>query len=133
MSRYREFITASLILGASVVQCAVNPDGARVVVPVGDDEASPFADIKTYDPDQNDCPLPCAHLDIVHTWVTYLSADRLRRCQQPTPLQLSPTQRPSGGMLIRVCTFGGAGGGEPIITSNTNLTYTITEASKVAN
>ncbi|KAF3802950.1 Killer toxin subunits alpha/beta [Colletotrichum gloeosporioides] len=130
MSRYREFITASLILGASVVQCAVNPNGARVVVPVGDDGASPIADIKTYDPDRHDCPLPCAHLDNVHTWVTYLSVDRLRRCQQPTPLQLSATQRLSGDMLIRVCTFGGAGGGEPIITSNTNLTCTITEASK---
>ncbi|KAI8262413.1 hypothetical protein K4K56_005864 [Colletotrichum sp. SAR 10_98] len=130
----RRFITASLILGAGVVQCAVNLDGARVVAPVGDDDPSPIADIKIYEPDQHDCPLPCAHLDNVHTWVTYLSVDRLRRCQQPMLLQLSPTQRLSGGVLIRACTFGGAAGGEPIITSNNiNLTYATTEAAKVAN
>ncbi|KAK1990037.1 glycoside hydrolase [Colletotrichum falcatum] len=62
------------------------------VAPVGDGDPSPIGDIKTYEPDQHDCPIPCAHLENVHTWVTYCSVNRLRRCQQPMLLQFSPTQ-----------------------------------------
>lgn len=58
----RRYITASLVLGASLVQCAVNLDGTQTVAPVGDDDPSPIGDIKTYEPDQHDCPLPVAHV-----------------------------------------------------------------------
>ncbi|KAK2036421.1 glycoside hydrolase family 18 protein [Colletotrichum somersetense] len=133
----RSYITAVLLLGPSLVQCAVNLDGTQAVAPVGDGDPSPIGDIKTYEPDQHDCPLPCAHLENVHTWVTYFSVNRLRRCQQPMLLQFSPTQPlddPSTNVLIRGCTFGGLGGGEPITSpGNINSSFATTEAARMAN
>lgn len=52
-------------------------------------------------------------------------------------LQFSPTQPlgdPATSVLIRGCTFGGAGGGEPITwPGNINTSFATSEAARVAN
>ena len=103
-------LTAALVLGAGPVSAAVNLDGSQAVAPATEgDDPSPIANLNAYNPDQHDCPLPCIDYANIHSWIPYLSVDRLRRCQEPMLLQLSVTQPlddPDSDILIRTCTLG---------------------------
>ncbi|PQE29057.1 glycoside hydrolase family 18 protein [Rutstroemia sp. NJR-2017a BBW] len=108
-------VAAWLLLGARVVNAALNLDGTQAVQPLEDDDPSPIGDLTTYYPDQHDCPLPCADYANMHSWIPYFSVKRLQRCKQPMLLQLSVTQLlddPASNILIRTCTLM-----EPSITS----------------
>lgn len=99
----------SLLLKASLVHSAINLDGTYAVMPVTEDDPSPIGDPLTYYPDQHDCPVPCADYSNMHSWIPYLSVDRLRRCQEPMLLQFSVTQPlndPGSNTLIRSCMLG---------------------------
>jgi hypothetical protein len=101
-------VTASFVLGASLVRSAINLDGSQAVEPAGDDDPAPIHDSETYEPDQYDCPLRCVDYANIHSWTPYLSVDRLRRCQEPMLLQFSMTQPlddPASTILIRSCTL----------------------------
>lgn len=103
-----------LIWAAAVsVRAAINLDGDQVSGPVTDGDPSPIADPLTYHPDQHDCPLPCTDLSNVHSWITYFSVDRLRRCKEPMLLQFSvlhPLDDPRTTTLIRGCTLSSSTG-----------------------
>lgn len=73
----------SLIQTTRLVKAAIDIEGHRVVDPVGEDDFSPIADINTYYPDQHDCPLPCTDYANIHSWIPYLSVERLKRCHEP--------------------------------------------------
>ncbi|KAF5023085.1 hypothetical protein F66182_4842 [Fusarium sp. NRRL 66182] len=97
------------ILGTSFVQSAIKIDGSEAVDPVNEDDPSPISDIDTYQPDQHDCPPPCADYANTHSWIPYLSTDRLERCKEPMLLQLSvsqPVDQSDSTIVIRSCTFG---------------------------
>lgn len=109
---------ASLVWGSSLVHSAMNIDGTQAVAPLTEADPSPIDDMHTYYPDQHDCPVPCIDYSNTHSWITYLSVDRLRRCQEPMLLQFSITQPlddPAFGILIRSCSFGSG--------SDTNATF----------
>ncbi|KDN68095.1 hypothetical protein CSUB01_12400, partial [Colletotrichum sublineola] len=46
----------------------------------------------TDNPNQHDCPLPCISHTNPHTWTSYKSVERLRRCQRRMLLQLPLTE-----------------------------------------
>ncbi|KAI1772844.1 carbohydrate-binding module family 24 protein [Hypoxylon cercidicola] len=97
------------LLGSHLVHAAVNLDGVQVVDPVTDEDPSPIADPITYQPDQHQCPLPCIDYANVHKWTSYISVDRLQRCEEPMLLQFSvahPLDDPDTTVLIRSCTLG---------------------------
>ncbi|KAF5606321.1 glycoside hydrolase family 18 [Fusarium subglutinans] len=99
----------SVLLGTDIVQSAIKTDGSKPVDPVNEDDPSPISDINTYYPDQHDCPPPCADYSNPHSWITYLSAERLERCKEPMLLQLSvsqPVDQPGSTVIIRSCTYG---------------------------
>ena len=101
-------VAASLLLGAGLVHSALNLDGSQAVAPAGDNDPSPIHDPQAYEPDQHDCPLPCVDYSNIHSWVPYLSVDRLDRCEEPLLLQFSVTQPlddPASTILIRSCTL----------------------------
>jgi hypothetical protein len=102
-------VLLSLLLGAGVVRSAINPDGTQAVEPVTDEDDSPIADLNTYYPDQHDCPLECKDVTNTHSWITYFSVDRLRRCNESMLLQFStskPLDDPDTTILIRSCSLG---------------------------
>jgi hypothetical protein len=91
---------------ATLVHSAINLNGTKAVAPLRKDDSSPISDLNTYYPDRHDCPLSCVDYTNVHSWITYFSIDRLRRCQEPMLLKLSITQPlddPSSNILIRSC------------------------------
>lgn len=94
---------------STVVNAALNIDGTHAFDPAtGDDDPSPVDSISTYYQDQHDCPLTCKDLGNAHSWITYLSFQRLQRCTSPMLFQLATTQNPSGpedARLIRACTI----------------------------
>lgn len=95
-------------LWAGVVHSAIYPNGTEAVEPVTEEDASPIGDPTTYYPDQHDCPLPCKDYANVHSWITYFSVDRLRRCDNAMLLQLSvsqPLDNANSTVLIRGCTL----------------------------
>ncbi|CAG8961706.1 hypothetical protein HYFRA_00006246 [Hymenoscyphus fraxineus] len=101
---------AWLLLGARIVNAALNLDGTQAVQPLKIDDPSPIGDLTTYYPDQHDCPLPCVDYANIHSWISYLSVKRLQRCKEPMLLQLSVTQHledPSSHTLIRSCALEG--------------------------
>lgn len=79
----RPLVVFSAIVGGKFVHAALNDNGTQAIDPVSDEDASPIADINTYYPDQHDCPLPCTDYSNIHSWITYFSIERLRRCSQP--------------------------------------------------
>jgi len=85
-------LLALLSLWAISVQAAVSLDGSQVTTLVSKDQAVPISDPNTYSPDQYDCPLACDDYLNVHSWIQYLSVNRLRRCQKPMLLQISETR-----------------------------------------
>ncbi|KAF7555885.1 hypothetical protein G7Z17_g1808 [Cylindrodendrum hubeiense] len=100
---------ASLFLVISVAQAAINIDGSKAVDPVTEDDPSPISDINTYQPDQHDCPPPCADYANTHSWIPYFSTDRLKRCKDPMLLQLAvsqPLDRSDSTIIIQSCTLG---------------------------
>ena len=101
-------LALSFAWGVSLVCSAINLDGLQVIDPLAEDDPSPIANIDTYYPDQHDCPLPCADIANMHSWITYFSVGRLRRCKEPMLLQFSVTQPlddPATAVLIRACTL----------------------------
>ncbi|KAJ3496240.1 hypothetical protein NLG97_g2808 [Lecanicillium saksenae] len=107
--------TGLLWLLTPLAKAAINAiDGTQASMPalVDTDEPAPIADINTYHPDQHDCPLTCDDVSNVHSWITYFSIDRLKRCKEPMLLQFSLTQslsNPATDVLLRACTLGGDG------------------------
>lgn len=102
---------AFLMLAVGFGRCAINIDGSQAVEPADADEKdpSPIGDPKAYEVDQHDCPLACSDYSNTHSWIPYLSVERLRRCKEPMLLQFSITQPlddPNSNILIRSCTLG---------------------------
>lgn len=79
----RRAILLSFLLGGRVVQSAIDIEGDQAFEPVTEDDPSPISDINTYYPALHDCPLPCSDYANIHSWITYFSVDRLRRCPKP--------------------------------------------------
>jgi hypothetical protein len=79
----RRSILLAVLLGGRFVRSAIDIDGNQVVDPIAEEDPSPISDINTYYPQQHDCPLPCTDYANIHSWVTYFSVDRLRRCPKP--------------------------------------------------
>lgn len=53
-------VVVSFILGANLVDAALNLNGTHAYAPATRlEDSSPIADHSTYNPDQHDCPLPC--------------------------------------------------------------------------
>ncbi|PGG99158.1 hypothetical protein GX51_06417 [Blastomyces parvus] len=100
----------SLLLATSLASAAINHDGPQYgVTPRGDEDLPPIDDTISYDPDQHQCPLPCIDYANTHSWIPYLSVDRLRHCEEPMLLQFSitePLDDPTSNILIRSCTLG---------------------------
>ncbi|KAM7198915.1 carbohydrate-binding module family 24 protein [Naviculisporaceae sp. PSN 640] len=91
---------------------AIDINGEQVVEPAlaSTDEPAPIADIDTYHPDQHDCPLPCTDLSNTHSWITYHTVQRLKRCPEPLLIQLGAGVRqlvddPQSTILIRACSL----------------------------
>lgn len=70
-------LALSLLWALSTAYSAVDLDGNQVMVSVADSDLAPIASIYTYHPDEHDCPLPCTDVTNVHSWVAYLSVERL--------------------------------------------------------
>lgn len=106
---YQFRATALCILwGLGVAHAAINLDGSPAMAPLSDGDPSPIASINTYHPNEHDCPLPCKDVTNVHSWVTYFSVNRLKRCNEPMLLQLSVTQPlddPLATVLLHSCTL----------------------------
>ncbi|KAH8692466.1 glycoside hydrolase family 18 protein [Phaeosphaeriaceae sp. PMI808] len=103
----KPFLLLLTVLGGKLVRAAIDIDGVKVIEPVTEEDPSPIADINTYHPDQHDCPLSCTDYTNVHSWITYFSVERLRRCSKPMLLQI-PVSLPLGDTvttLIRGCTL----------------------------
>jgi len=103
-------ISLALLMGAELANAAINLDGSQAAAPalVEEDTPAPISDPDTYYPDQHDCPLPCVDYANTHSWIPYISVDRLRRCGDPMLLQFSVTQpldNPNSNILIRSCTL----------------------------
>lgn len=100
MRLLRQSLATALILKAVVAQngsVALNADAIE-------DEAH----ISSYDVDLHDCPSTCIDYSNPHSWIPYLNANRLRRCQEPLLLQLSvkqPLNDPRSNVLIRTCSL----------------------------
>jgi hypothetical protein len=86
LTSMRQAVLFSLILGSRFVHSAINANGTQAII-ISEDDPSPIADIDTYYPDQHDCPLPCTDYSNIHSWITYFSTERLRRCTQPMYVQ----------------------------------------------
>ncbi|KAJ4157870.1 hypothetical protein NW754_009520 [Fusarium falciforme] len=101
-----------LLWGTSLVHSAINLDGSQAVEPASEDDLdipSPIGDTNAYQPDQHDCPPPCVDYANTHSWIPYLSVERLARCEAPMLLQFSVTQpldAKDSTILIRSCTIG---------------------------
>lgn len=97
----------------SFTNAAINTDGTHAVEPATtDNDPSPIDILSTYYPEQHDCPLPCRDLANVHSWITYFSVARLKRCDKLMLLQLATTQSlsdPQSTKLIRACTLSDSG------------------------
>lgn len=98
-------------LQASLVLSAINLDGSPAVEPASaddPDDPSPINDPSTYEPDQHDCPPPCVDYANTHSWIPYLSVERLERCKAPMLLELSvsqPVDSKDSTIFIRTCTL----------------------------
>jgi hypothetical protein len=106
----RLFIAAVVAFGAHLALCAVDINGNRVTEPLESDDPSPISDIRTYYPDQHDCPLACSDYANMHSWTPYISVERLQRCKEPMLLRFSvskPLDDPKTTVLIRSCTLEG--------------------------
>ena len=79
----RTLVLSLTLLASGFARAAIGPDGTQVLGPVSDGDPSPIADINTYYPDQHDCPLPCTDYTNIHSWITYFSTKRVRRCSRP--------------------------------------------------
>ncbi|EGE08654.1 chitinase [Trichophyton equinum CBS 127.97] len=100
-------VSTALLWGAGWAYAAINLNGSQAVLPLSEHDPSPIGDPTTYYPDQHDCPLPCVDYANIHSWIPYLSVDRLHRCQEPLLMQLSVTQPlddPESTILLRTCT-----------------------------
>ncbi|KHO00990.1 glycoside hydrolase family 18 protein [Metarhizium album ARSEF 1941] len=98
----------AFLVGINAVQAALNIDGTQATGPVGDVDPSPTGDVDAYDPDNYDCPLPCNDYANPHSWIPYLSVERLERCKSPMLLQFSVAQLlddPKSTVLIRSCSL----------------------------
>jgi hypothetical protein len=84
--KMKPVLLLSIILGSKFVRSAINANGTQAII-VSEGDPSPIADIDTYYPDQHDCPLPCTDYANIHSWITYFSLERLRRCSQPMYVQ----------------------------------------------
>ncbi|PHH81029.1 hypothetical protein CDD80_4333 [Ophiocordyceps camponoti-rufipedis] len=72
------------------------------------DDSLPRGNRTGYYPDLNACPLACLDYANVHSWRTFQSLERLRRCKKPMLLHLTVTQPvddPLSTILFRVCTL----------------------------
>ncbi|OBT63858.1 hypothetical protein VE03_06561, partial [Pseudogymnoascus sp. 23342-1-I1] len=117
---------ALLVLGHSFVRsAAANLNNTEEAwVPVIDDDDSPFP----YYPDQHDCPLPCIDYSNMHSWISYNTVKRLKRCQEPMLLQISvthPLDDPATSILIRACTLGSGPAAKSIAAAPENSTATV--------
>lgn len=101
-------LALSLLWALSTAHGAVDLDGNQVMAPVADSDPAPIASIHTYHPDEHDCPLPCTDVTNVHSWVTYLSVERLQQCKEPMLLQTSvnhPADDLRFPVLIHACSL----------------------------
>ena len=71
----------------NTVQAPINIDGTQATEPASDNDPSPIGDIEAYEADYNDCPLECDDYANIHSWIPYLSVDRLQRCKRPMLLR----------------------------------------------
>ncbi|WAO87377.1 Chitinase [Fusarium falciforme] len=101
-----------LVCGATLVRSAINIDGSHATEPASEDnldDPSPIDDTNAYHPDNHDCPPPCVDYTNTHSWIPYLSVERLDRCKAPMLLQFSisqPLDDDDSTTLIRSCTIG---------------------------
>ncbi|KAI8722844.1 Chitinase [Fusarium sp. LHS14.1] len=101
-----------LVCGTTLVRSAVNIDGSHATEPASEDnldDPSPIDDTNAYHPDNHDCPPPCVDYTNTHSWIPYLSVERLGRCKAPMLLQFSisqPLDDADSTTLIRSCTIG---------------------------
>jgi hypothetical protein len=79
----RSAVFLSILSSSGLVRSAININGTQAVDAVTEEDPSPIADINTYYPDQHDCPLLCVDYANIHSWITYFSVERLRRCNKP--------------------------------------------------
>jgi hypothetical protein len=103
-------IAIVIAIGAHLARCAVDINGNQVTEPLESDDPSPIGDLRTYYPDQHDCPLTCSDYANMHSWTPYISVERLQRCNEPMLLQFSvskPLDDPKTTVLIRSCTLEG--------------------------
>lgn len=105
-----------LLSVVGLARAAINLDGSPAVAPAGPGDPSPLGDINEYIPDRHDCPLPCADLTEINTWVRYHSLQRLERCGEPMLMQFSvyhPLDDPRSDVVIHTCTTNRDGGVTP--------------------
>ncbi|KAF4586078.1 glycoside hydrolase family 18 protein [Ophiocordyceps camponoti-floridani] len=72
------------------------------------DDSLPTGNRTGYYPDLNNCPPACLDYANIHSWTTYHSLERLRRCKKPMLLDLTvsqPVNDPLSTILFRVCTL----------------------------
>ncbi|KAM5368692.1 hypothetical protein ACJZ2D_009358 [Fusarium nematophilum] len=112
MRPYLRSLLVSLLWGTGLVHSAINLDGSQAVEPASEDDLdvpSPIGDTNAYQVDQHDCPPPCVDYANTHSWIPYLSVERLARCEAPMLLQFSvsqPLDAKDSTILIRSCTIG---------------------------
>jgi len=97
-------------LGSRAVRSAIALDGSWQTDPLASTDPAPISDPSTYIPDQHDCPLPCADYGNPNSWILYLSASRLERCNEPMLFDFSVQRRPDdrgASGSLRACTIGG--------------------------
>ncbi|KAH7258056.1 hypothetical protein BKA59DRAFT_491476 [Fusarium tricinctum] len=108
---FHRLLLLCFALQASLVLSAINVDGSPAVEPASadnPDDPSPINDPSTYEPDQHDCPPPCVDYANTHSWIPYLSVQRLERCKAPMLLELSvsqPVDSKDSTIFIRTCTL----------------------------
>jgi hypothetical protein len=104
MSFVMRFLWRSL--ATALILKAVVAQNGSVALNVDAIEDEPH--IFSYDVELHDCPSTCVDYSNPHSWIPYLNANRLRRCQEPLLLQLSvkqPLADPESNVLIRTCSL----------------------------
>lgn len=81
MRLLRQSLATALILEAVVAQ--------NESIPLKVDAIEEEPHISSYDVDVHDCPSTCIDNFNLHSWIPDLSANRIRRCQEPLLVQLS--------------------------------------------